>query len=137
MNESIQFAIHDQLERVADGLDQVGALLERLAMVFETMGFNDDSAKKSPPVSAPPLSLFFESLPTWLYNNFRRKNIPAHLAASIIGQPQGQLARLAEMGMIHGKAGRYDLMDLLGYLEDTLSDYGHHDQADSNPVFKQ
>ena len=142
MNENMQYAIHDQLERVADGLENLCAQLERLNDCSQGFipGKKRNAGSTSVPLSnsvAPPLSLFFESLPTWVYNNLRRKSIPAHMAAKIIGLPQSQLIRLTEIGLIHGKSGRYDLVELLGYLEDTFSEYGQYAASESGPVFQQ
>ena len=141
MNENMQYAIHDQLERVADGLENLCAQIERLNDYFQvSIPRQANGADMAPaPVSscsAPPLSLFFESLPTWVYNNLRRKSIPAHMAAKIIGLPQSQLVRLTEIGLIRGKSGRYDLVELLGYLEDTFSEYGQYAAPESGPVFQ-
>ena len=142
MNENIQYAIHDQLERIADGLESLGAHIERLTECLAANGVHQGDAPDfnpatSAPVAAPPLSLFFESLPTWVYNHMRRKTIPVHLAARIIGLHRSQLVRLTEIGLIKGKNGRYDLVELLGYLEDVFSEYERHEQVESGPVFKQ
>lgn len=142
MNDNMQYAIHDQLERVADGLENLCVQLECLNDYFKVFiprnnGDAREAPASSPSPAAPPLSLFFESLPTWVYNNLRRKSIPSHLAAKIIGLPQSQLAKLTEIGLIRGKSGRYDLVELLGYLEDTFSEYGQNAEPEPGPVFQQ
>ena len=142
MNENMQYAIHDQLERVADGLENLCAQLERLNDCSQGFipGRKGNAGIASVPASnpaAPPLSLFFESLPTWVYSNLRRKVVPAHLAGKMLGLPQSQLVRLTEVGLIRGKNGRYDLVELLGYLEDTFSEYGQYAAPESGPVFQQ
>lgn len=141
MNENMQYAIHDQLERIADGLESLGAQIERLVDCLAAGGVHLSDTPDSSPVpaapAAPPLSQYFESLPTWVYNNMRRKTIPVHLAARIVGLHRSQLVRLTEIGLIKGKNGRYDLVELLGYIEDVFSEYEPDEHVESGPVYKQ
>ena len=109
MNEALVYDLTEQLDRIAGALEHLGELMK-------------PPAEDAPPAvptegEAPHLSLFLEALPTWQYNCLRRKLLPAGLAAKMLGISPAHLAALTKHGLIQAKGGRYDLLNLLMWLD--------------------
>ncbi len=115
MNDSLIYDLTEQVERVANALENLSEIMKPVA---------GDEPQRLEELDQPKtayLSLFLETLPTWQYNCLRRKLLPASLAAKFLGISTAQLTTLARHGRIKGKGGRYDLMSLLMWLDSSIN----------------
>lgn len=130
MNDALQYAILEQLERIADAIESRNVEAEQ-----------ELECLKLPPEAPPPdeeayLSKYLERIPTFVYNSLRQKLLPASLAARIIGIPPAQLSRLAELKVIASSRGRFDVMSLLMMVDERFCSNSEA-QDEKRIVFKQ
>lgn len=135
-NAPVIYDLIEQLERIADQLGRMADVAERVGGLSASR--NDYQTAKMGIESPSPesfvrkeeyLSRFLEILPTWNYNCLRRKMIPASMAAKLLGVSPAQLTSLTDHGRIKSKAGRYDLMSLLMWLDSVVSPTTEFDDA--------
>lgn len=118
MTEAVLYDITEQLERIAgaaDQLERVAGALENLCVLLKPPA---GKKWKGPRFAAGQhLSFFLEDLPTWHYECLRRKLLPAGLAARFLGLTPAQLEAFTERGLITSESGRYDILNLLMWLD--------------------
>jgi hypothetical protein len=110
MNDALLYDLTEQLERIANSLEQLGEAMTEPIPARE-------APKQEGVSNTAHLSLFLETLPTWQYNSLRRKLLPAGLAAKTLGISPAHLAALTRQGVIPAKGGRYDMLSLLMWLD--------------------
>lgn len=121
--EVLLYTLLEHTERIADSLEKTTALMS--PEPDEPVG----SAPEAKADRRAALSMFLENLPTWQYNCLRRKLLPAGLAAKMLGISPAQLNALTKAGAIKGKGGRYDILNLLMWLDSQANDERTENEA--------
>lgn len=132
MNETVLYDLTEQLERIAGVLEGFNETMKPLATGLTALNGYAEPLPEDEPVDASAgrhLSLFLENLPTWQYNCLRRKVIPLSMAAKILGVSSPELATLTRLGAIKAKSGRYDVLNLLMWLDSQAAPEGGENET--------